>query len=292
MKRLIFPMKFITPAFIAGANQNEPEIRSASIRGAIRWWFRVVGGTKAEEDELFGFARKTNGASKVTIRVVNPVIVNNERDLPCTQNTIPGYLIYFASVSGNDQDIIRTKARHYIGCDSTFILEVLERYPIKDSLWKKLLLALDAFCVFGTLGLRATRGFGKVALQSPKTWDEVMALSKELKAVGVYLFTRRQLVDGNGQRIQAELGMVLKDVLRKTWSSKTESALGSSTPRSSSALQLCPVVIKGQGIRPFFLYTDNACSYPSLRTVLEGDTMPRLDAKLRTQGYEDVTSLG
>ncbi|MCL2104631.1 MAG: type III-B CRISPR module RAMP protein Cmr1 [Kiritimatiellaeota bacterium] len=38
-------LSFITPTFLAGANQNTPEIRASSIRGQLRWWFRVLGGT-------------------------------------------------------------------------------------------------------------------------------------------------------------------------------------------------------------------------------------------------------
>ena len=279
MKHLIFPMKFITPAFIAGADQNEPEIRSASIRGAIRWWFRIVGGTKIEEDEVFGFARKTNGASKVTIRVINPKIINNDRDLPCPQNTIPGYLIYFAHVSGNDQGIARTKARHYIGYDSTFTLEVLERYPIDIALWEKLTLAVKSFCVFGTLGLRETRGFGKVALQSPHSLSDVLMLAGELYDRGVYLF-KSKVQYSSASEAQGYLGDILKNVLRKQWPAKRDSALGSSTPRSTSALQLCPVLTSDSGVVPFFLYTDNACGEASL--------MPTLSSLLIANGFVNL----
>ena len=64
MNRTTFHLEFVTPCFLAGANQQAaPEWRAASIRGQLRWWFRAVAGgvlggdlkrTKAAEAEVFG----------------------------------------------------------------------------------------------------------------------------------------------------------------------------------------------------------------------------------------------
>lgn len=284
MRVLSYPLKFITPAFIAGANQNQPSIRAASIRGALRWWFRVLGGTKTEEDELFGFVRKTNGTSKVTIRVSDAKIVNNERDVPYSQNTIAGYLLYFAKVSGNDNDIHRTVARHYIGKESTFTLQIVEKFPISEDLWRTLELAINAFCIFGTLGLRSTRGYGKIALQQPKSLKEILSVVDKLSTLGVNIFIERNLSSGSASDVQCQLGAILKEKLRQRWKVKNgESALGNAQPRSTSALQLCPVVTSDKGILPFFLYTDNACAQASI--------LDELRIVLRQCGYIDATQM-
>ncbi|TAE90912.1 MAG: type III-B CRISPR module RAMP protein Cmr1 [Verrucomicrobia bacterium] len=39
-----YQLEIITPCFCAGADQGIAEIRAASIRGQLRWWFRVLGG--------------------------------------------------------------------------------------------------------------------------------------------------------------------------------------------------------------------------------------------------------
>jgi len=63
-----------TPLFLYGANQKEPEIRAASVRGQLHYWFRAIKGAQtsdlkeinAHESSLFG---STAGASSVSIRI-------------------------------------------------------------------------------------------------------------------------------------------------------------------------------------------------------------------------------
>ncbi|MDI3498463.1 type III-B CRISPR module RAMP protein Cmr1, partial [Archaeoglobus sp.] len=37
-----FTLEAITPVFMRGANQSKAEIRAASIKGLMRWWFRAL----------------------------------------------------------------------------------------------------------------------------------------------------------------------------------------------------------------------------------------------------------
>ena len=40
-----FKLKVLTPMFMGGADSDgEPELRAASIRGAMRFWFRAIAG--------------------------------------------------------------------------------------------------------------------------------------------------------------------------------------------------------------------------------------------------------
>lgn len=72
MKTVTFICKSITPMFMYGANQNEPELRPASIKGVMRFWWRAINGDlsldelKEKEGEIFG---STVRRSKVNIRV-------------------------------------------------------------------------------------------------------------------------------------------------------------------------------------------------------------------------------
>ena len=70
-----FKLKVLTPMFMGGADpEGEPELRPASIRGAMRFWFRAIAGavTNKPEDvyrlesEVFG---NTERKSKVVVRV-------------------------------------------------------------------------------------------------------------------------------------------------------------------------------------------------------------------------------
>lgn len=51
MKRIDLDLRFVTPAFLGGANQGGPaEWRAASVRGQLRWWFRALAGGKLGGD--------------------------------------------------------------------------------------------------------------------------------------------------------------------------------------------------------------------------------------------------
>ena len=100
-------IEFITPAFLAGADQNVPEIRVPSIRGELRWWFRALGGTQSEEAELFGSVHMNVSASAVVLRV-SDVAPKFGPDISAPQESDKGYLYYFAKVSGNKVGVHRT----------------------------------------------------------------------------------------------------------------------------------------------------------------------------------------
>ena len=59
---------FITPCFNRGAFET-PEIRPASIRGQLHWWFRALGYGYEDEKAVFGGVHNGATASKVVVRV-------------------------------------------------------------------------------------------------------------------------------------------------------------------------------------------------------------------------------
>ncbi len=80
--RAVIKLKTITPLFMYGATDQRAEIRAASIKGVMRWWWRAVKAYDdmerlfKEESEIFGFA--DSGASKVRLEVRPSYGVNNE----------------------------------------------------------------------------------------------------------------------------------------------------------------------------------------------------------------------
>lgn len=272
-------LTFITSALLAGADQNAPEIRAPSIRGALRWWFRVLAGdrdVRKEEEELFGGVHGADRpvASAISVRVEDAAIKNNQKAVPLPPNTPMGYIGYFAQVSGNKQGVYRTEAGHYIGEGSTFTLKIRAVRPVRPELWARLEEAVKAFVWVGALGLRATRGFGRLAepghlptAQAFRDW------AKALRASGIFFY------EGQPGSLppQALLADQLKS-LRHDCNLRPKDprayALGASTrmgdsDRQASALRLCPVQTADAGTLPFFLYTDNACEAASVKTRVD-----------------------
>lgn len=270
-------LTFITPALLAGADQNAPEIRAPSIRGALRWWFRVLAGSRdvrKEEEELFGGVHGGAIASAISVRVENAAIKNNQKAVPLPSNTPMGYIGYFAQVSGNKQGVHRTEAGHYIGEGSTFTLKIRAVRPVPPERWARLEEAVRAFVWVGALGLRATRGFGRLA--EPKHLPTAQAFrdwAKTLRASGIFLY-EGQPGDLPPHAFLAEQLKSLRRDCNLRPKDPRAYALGASTrmgdsDRQASALRLCPVRTADAGTLPFFLYTDNACEAASVKTQVD-----------------------
>ncbi len=170
-----YRLKFITPCFCAGANQQLAEVRPSAIRGELRWWFRCLGGTKAEEDEVFGNAAGSGKASSVLIRVSNVVRAANSYTPSFVSPNDPGAYLHYLLTAPNDAGHSRmwetapapeSKTRGVIRDSSQlppgteFDLQILKVRGISNALREKLDSAIDAMLRFGSIGYRRTRGFG------------------------------------------------------------------------------------------------------------------------------------
>lgn len=49
MKKINFTLETLTPLFLAGNDQNAVELRAASIRGHLRYWYRALLGGLDQE---------------------------------------------------------------------------------------------------------------------------------------------------------------------------------------------------------------------------------------------------
>jgi len=68
MKTFEATCRIVTPLFMGGASQ-QPELRTQSINGVLRWWFRVAGGSLEDEKRIFGWAGETSNQGLVRIRI-------------------------------------------------------------------------------------------------------------------------------------------------------------------------------------------------------------------------------
>ena len=266
MKSETHELEFITPAFLTGADQGRAELRAASVRGALRWWFRVLGGTKAEEAEVFGGVQGGARKSKVIVRTAfSKPPVHAPFKTPPPMSDL-GYLYYFATVSGETKGI-RIRPEAYFAPGTTFEIEIVDQ-GVPDTLKERLGFAIECFLHLGALGLRATRGCGAFAETSAllaKSEFAEWARRFPVKYGKVWLVSDE--VFTSAKRAQECLGGYLRNVRRENHlSGKAKTALGYAD-RQSSALKLRPVKVK-EGFLAAAFYSDAACSAPSVAEVL------------------------
>jgi CRISPR type III-B/RAMP module RAMP protein Cmr1 len=168
MNRAIFNFDVLTPAIAGGADPKQrAEIRPASIRGQLRWWFRVLGGFKSQsgalrnrENEVFGSISDGNlRASPLVIRVAAPPVSSPPQtmeDLRAAQFPEKGYLLWPLR---RQED-----ARATLPAGSKFELRVLWKGPSNQ--WADVLALISVFSHLGSLGFRGRRAMGALAATS------------------------------------------------------------------------------------------------------------------------------
>lgn len=204
--------EIVTPMFIGDGDQKARSVRSASVKGALRFWWRALnwgrclsqsqGDTNralkqlhSEEAKLFGAEAKTqevDGQSKIvggqglfTLIVSEPEAFSLIKDWPKDGNAPCGF-IGFGLWKTN-----KTPQREALAEGSRFSLRCQLKEQISPTQTQQLTDALAIFGLLGGLGSRARRGFGSLAIQelngksySFKSQDEyIQVLKKHLGAV-------------------------------------------------------------------------------------------------------------
>lgn len=237
-------LQFITPCFCAGADQSVAEVRAPSIRGKLRWWFRVVGGDASQETEVFGSVAGDEGhGSAVIVRVRENALAAKWQPVQFTGVSNTGYVLYFAKASANGARWVPTGA---VPVGSSFDLQLVWRRKVSPMSQARFDLALEAFLLLGSLGLRSSRGLGCFQCRelqfSVDSFQRVVGKIKEhspgfLAGLGSFAGPDTQILDGLGAQLRG---------LRNGYSAgppgrSNPTPLGSSQPRQASAVYLRPV---------------------------------------------------
>ena len=152
-------MQLIMPCYCSGASVDVPELRAASFRGELRWWFRCLGGNRRDEQAVFGGVNNDACASAVALIVyADPVegkIIKYEPSSKETKNA--SYITYFLTQQG----------KKCIPPGYRFSLELRLRKNISPENEQLLALAWDCMCNLGAIGARKTRGLGAYAPVKP-----------------------------------------------------------------------------------------------------------------------------
>lgn len=156
MMKVELKLKNVSPLFLGGANQQQPELRPASVRGALRFWLRAgLGGVIGDKEDLprlhsleaevFGEAER---GSTVNVRLSQPAFqpkIEQEPLLP-HRNDHTAALTNALSVDVEFNLILALKP-----CAALKHLEI--------ATWSAL-----SWLTLGGLGRRSRRGAGSVRL--------------------------------------------------------------------------------------------------------------------------------
>ena len=159
MKKAEAIVKIVTPCIMSGSNQASAQIRAPSIRGNLRWWFRIRGGKSITEGRIFGRIGGNNSgavkaaASNVVVRVDGDGLEIAESQT--AKQIIGNNYDYFLWPLSRPQS-----ARGLIKPGGTFKLMVTHRgLEEGDFLGEDV---LKTFLLFGTMGTRHRRAYGSI----------------------------------------------------------------------------------------------------------------------------------
>lgn len=172
--------RIVTPMFIGDAQQEASGISPQSVKGALRFWWRVLNwgnfykDTKnevealkklhQEEGQLFGQTAEQANASAFTLRIDDSSIKYTKKtDWPQGGNDFSGYLGLGLWESGRRERGNFQPHRQYVEENQSFKVLLISK-TLSEKQKKSLEDALLALGLWGGLGSRARRGFGAVAI--------------------------------------------------------------------------------------------------------------------------------
>ena len=182
IERMQFEVEVITPLFLGGAEPKKAELRAASVKGALRFWWRALYGTndlgkmRQEESQIFG---STEQKSSFSLRLeglgdTKPILCNLPRGrlVPVERKgrkfnvSIIEYLAF--GLHERDKGKRQTLyTREHIPPGAKFKIILW----IKDGAAREQVInSLSMLVNYGGLGARSRNGFGSLhveGLQAP-----------------------------------------------------------------------------------------------------------------------------
>ncbi|MFW0885026.1 type III-B CRISPR module RAMP protein Cmr1 [Candidatus Acidulodesulfobacterium sp. H_13] len=165
MKKIEFECEIITPMFLAGADGKTPELRPPSIKGAMRFWWRAMGGHLPSEANIFGGSGEKIEQSKVIIIISKQSIEKSVADslwseIPHIEKTSKAGKKYkYNGLSYLLYSVLMLNERPYIKDKQTFNVEL--RSKNSDAL-KNAIASFWSLVHLGGIGTRSRRGGGNI----------------------------------------------------------------------------------------------------------------------------------
>lgn len=182
MHKVDFKIRILTPLYMFGADQINPELRESSFKGMIRFWWRAVkccddyDTLKKLEENIFGGVSDESGKSKINILITsqNTSVNNNlqgdynlkwrynsgEKRLGGKHRGI-GYLFY-SMLQQNPKRKIYPK--NYFKPEGNFNVSFFSRDENEEAL-KNAVAAFWCAIYLGGFGSRSRRGAGSLTVE-------------------------------------------------------------------------------------------------------------------------------
>jgi CRISPR-associated protein Cmr1 len=154
---------------MGGANQ-QAELRTQSINGLLRWWFRVAGGSIDDEKRIFGWAGETSNQGLVRIFVkdfdkLQKDKFSKEFDNKGKVRQDKGINYIGFSLDQRFKEKQDKLRREYIKENQTFEIKISFHPKANEEDIKKFFCALWLAFNLGNFGSRARRGFGAIKIE-------------------------------------------------------------------------------------------------------------------------------
>ncbi len=192
LKTITFEIETITPMFLAGADQSKAELRAASIKGLLRFWWRALQTEtdlvklRNRESQIFGAPDEKIGGSSFSIRITyNGTFKGTTSDLPkhnivvtsqSRGKTFPVNILEYLAYGPCTYDKHKKKnliIREYIQSGFKFKIHMT---IIGEKFLNEILRAMYVFDLFGGIGSKSRNGFGSFSISNK---DECFRLLAE-----------------------------------------------------------------------------------------------------------------
>jgi CRISPR-associated protein Cmr6 len=207
-KEFTTTLELVTPAFLAGASQqpDDCDLRSATLRGLLRWWWRTMHAgfvdvaTLRRMEALVWGDTKQGGAVRIELRRVKvtqpqkyakrsladmgPAEKKGDYGIPGLdpQKTTQG--LWYASYGMDDKG----KPRWYLDPGSSWECRLTVRGSVngatENDLIEQGIAALWLLCQYGGVGAKSRKGFGSLSATSLDGWssDRCRTVASEFRS--------------------------------------------------------------------------------------------------------------
>lgn len=180
--------RIVTPMFIGDAEQKATGISPASVKGALRFWWRALmwGEIRSgladdasalkclhcQEGTLFGSSADNGNAARFTL-----IVKQNVKPNKVKVSNLTGYgLSYFLGIG-----LSRDSNRDAIALGESFIIQLALDHKTTELEKQSLINALLAIGLLGGLGSRARKGFGSIAIESLMSGEETIEIPRNIE---------------------------------------------------------------------------------------------------------------
>lgn len=193
METITFNCRFITPAFLGGADpKGTPELRPPSIKGALRFWWRAqydladLAEMKKRESEIFGGVDGDGATRSSFIIRVQHEEFQTSLKLPDFKSAVRDKhfkinIFEYLAFGTFDRDNVKKENvlnRSFVLQGQSFqVIFIFTKSEFREEVIK----AFHLFSLFGGLGNRSRNGLGGIIIDNYKMPSDWLSILKGLK---------------------------------------------------------------------------------------------------------------